>query len=188
MRRSEGCLNCGEVREIAAHGLCFACYRRKERAEDRQFAGVDRHSPAIRREHKKMFRGFTNLMAGLSDLGVSREDVFAIRRTIDAYLTPIAKFLAPPQESEEGATHVNGEHKSPEQFTVHSDWSQEQSPRTFFFIRTDPSMSDSPPAEFRTIEISTGTADDTEKNDRGAQDSAPAARSEGAAGPRTRKK
>ena len=52
-RKIDGCLNCGEVREMAAHGLCFKCYRRNDRANDRQLAGVDRHNPGIRREHKR---------------------------------------------------------------------------------------------------------------------------------------
>ncbi len=81
MRRTEGCLNCGEVREIAAHGLCFACYRRKDRASDRQLPSVDRHNPGVRREHKKLFRGFTNVMVGLSDLGASKDDVLTIRQS-----------------------------------------------------------------------------------------------------------
>jgi hypothetical protein len=40
-RKIESCLNCGEEREIAAHGLCFRCYLRNERAEERKFAYVE---------------------------------------------------------------------------------------------------------------------------------------------------
>ncbi len=72
MRKTEGCVNCGEVREIAAHGLCFACSRRKERDSERQLPSVDRHNPGIRREHKKLFRGFTNVMVGLRTSGTQR--------------------------------------------------------------------------------------------------------------------
>ena len=32
-QKNRGCLNCGEVREIAAHGLCFKCYRRRRARE-----------------------------------------------------------------------------------------------------------------------------------------------------------
>ena len=106
---------------MAAHDLCFACYRRQERADDRQFAGVDRHTPAIRREHKKLFRGFTAVMTGLSDLGISKDDVFTIRRTIEPYLSPIAKFLAVTPVQDE--VRVNGEHEFPERFVVHTDLS-----------------------------------------------------------------
>ena len=68
MRRIDGCVQCGEVREIAGNDLCFKCYRQAERAADRQFAGVDRHNPGIRREHKKVFRGFTKRDGGLERL------------------------------------------------------------------------------------------------------------------------
>jgi hypothetical protein len=119
MRRIDGCKDCGETREMATCDLCFTCYRRQERAADRQFAGVDRHTPAIRREHKKLFRGFTAVMTGLSDLRISKEDVLTIRQTIEPYLTPIAKFLAVmPQQDKDG---VNSEHESPKTFFVHSD-------------------------------------------------------------------
>ena len=118
-RKIDGCLNCGETREIAAHGLCFTCYRREDRANDRQFAGVDRHNPGIRREHKRMFRGFTSVMAGLSDLGISKTDVLAIRRMLDPYVTSIAEFLGPAPEHEEVEDGVNSEQKSGDLFTVH---------------------------------------------------------------------
>lgn len=109
MRRIDGCMNCGETREIAAHGLCFKCYRQQERATDQRLPGVDRHNPGIRREHKKLFRGFTSVMGGLSDLGVSRMDVLTIRGIVGPYLDPIAEFLSPAQESGKGGVGVNSE-------------------------------------------------------------------------------
>ena len=133
MRRTDDCKNCGETREMATHDLCFKCYRREERAGDRQFAVIDRHTPAIRREHKKLFRGFTAVMTGLSDLGISKDDVFTIRRTIEPYLTPIAKFLAVTPEQDED--EVNSEHEFPERFVVHSDPGtsrEEESPTTLY--------------------------------------------------------
>jgi|HubBroStandDraft_6_1064221.scaffolds.fasta_scaffold226220_2 hypothetical protein len=113
-------MNCGEIREMAGHHLCFKCYRRDERADDRKFGGVDRHSPGIRREHKKLFRGLTGMMVGLSDLGVSNADVLRIRRIIDGYLSPIAKFLTPASASEDVGVEVNGEQQPGIRFTVHS--------------------------------------------------------------------
>ena len=141
MRRTDGCKNCGETREMAAHDLCFKCYRRLERLDDQKFAGVDRHTPAIRRDHKKLFRGFTAVMVGLSDLGISKEDVFTIRRTIEPYLSPIAKFLAVTSEKDEG--EVNSERDSPTPFTVQTDpsMSREEKPPTTFLIQSDPNMS-----------------------------------------------
>ena len=141
MRRIDGCTNCGEIREMAAHGLCYACYRREGRAGDRQFARIDRHNPGIRREHKKLFRGFSGVMAALGDLGVSKDDVFTIRRTIEPYLSPIAKFLAVTSEKDEG--EVNSAHESPTQFTVHTDLRAAcgEKPPTTVLIQTDPNMS-----------------------------------------------
>ena len=118
MRRESSCINCGEIREIAAHGLCFTCYRREDRAKDRQSVVVDLHNPGIRREHKKIFRGFKSVMDGLSDLSVQRSDVMAIRHMLDPYVAPIAEFLGPaPQNENESA--VNGEQKSGDLLTVH---------------------------------------------------------------------
>ena len=47
-----------------------------------------------------MFRGFASVMGGLSDLGISRGDVLAIRRVMEPYLLPISSFLtlAPDDE------------------------------------------------------------------------------------------
>lgn len=109
MRRIEECFNCGETREIAAHGLCFTCYRQHERAA-RKPADVDLHNPGVRPEHKKLFRGFTSVMVGVSDLGVASKDVITIRRIIEPYLTPISKFLSRPEPEEEIRT-VNSEQK-----------------------------------------------------------------------------
>jgi hypothetical protein len=119
-RKVEGCLNCGEVREIAAHGLCFKCYRREDRANERKFAATDRHNPGVLKEHKKMLRGFSSVMGGLSDLGVSRTDVLAIRRSLEPYLLPISSFLALAPDDEENSSVVNGEQESGDKFTVHT--------------------------------------------------------------------
>jgi hypothetical protein len=112
MRRRNHCLNCGELRELAAHGLCFTCYRREDRARDREFASIDLHNPGIRREHQKLFRGFSGVMIGLSSLGVSKDDALEIRRIIAPYLGPIEKFLAPAPERE--VSEVNSERENEE--------------------------------------------------------------------------
>jgi hypothetical protein len=119
MRKIDGCVKCGETREIAARGLCFRCYRSAERAADRQFTYVDRHNPGVRREHIKLLRGFTNVMIGLSELGVPQSEVMAIRRLIDPYLCLIAEFLVSEEALVAGTAAVNGEHDFGTQFTVH---------------------------------------------------------------------
>ena len=67
-----------------------------------------------------MFRGFASVMGGLSDLGVSRTDVLAIRRSLEPYLLPISSFLALAPDDEENSSVVNGEQKSGDKFTVHT--------------------------------------------------------------------
>lgn len=87
------CAECGQEQEIAAHGLCFGCYRRLERKRKRQIAGVDRHNPALRPEHKRLFRGFNAIMAGIADLRISQADAMAMRELIGPYVTPVEKYL-----------------------------------------------------------------------------------------------
>jgi hypothetical protein len=100
-RRTARCLNCGEPREIAAHGLCFACYRREERASDGRY--VDRHNPGVTPDQKKILNGFAKLMAGLGDIGVPRGTVLLIRKTIQPYLVPVQDLLSPPASRETDA-------------------------------------------------------------------------------------
>jgi hypothetical protein len=93
-RKVDACMNCGEERGIAAHGLCFQCYRRQERAADRTY--VDRHNPGVSPDQKRILSGFAKLMAGLGDIGVPRGAVLLIRRMISPYLIPVQHLLSPP--------------------------------------------------------------------------------------------
>jgi hypothetical protein len=120
VRKKDGCVNCGEVREIAAHGRCFKCYRRKDREADREFAYVDRHNPGVRREHTRVLRGFTSVLSGLGELGVSQNEVMVIRRMLEPYLALVSKFLVPEVAPDARATAVNSEHNLGT-FTVHPD-------------------------------------------------------------------
>jgi hypothetical protein len=96
MRKVDVCLSCQETKEIAALGLCFACYRRVERQTKRAKNPPDLHNPAIKAKHKKILRGFANLLAALGDLGVNRADVMAIRKIIDQYVMEVQPFLNEP--------------------------------------------------------------------------------------------
>jgi hypothetical protein len=119
-RRRDRCINCGEFGNIAAHGLCYCCYRRDERVDDDRLAiTVDRHSPALRKEHKKLLRAFAAVMGGLSDLGVQRSEVLKIRQMLEPYLLLIGEYLAPPLQPDQDEGGVNSE-QSTEMFTVHS--------------------------------------------------------------------
>jgi hypothetical protein len=95
---------------MAAHGLCFACYRSNGRAQQHAERQVDRHNPAIRREHKKLFSAYGKLMGALSDIGLTRGDVMEVKQIIQPYLVPIQEYL----------NEVNSEQQESE-FTVHND-------------------------------------------------------------------
>jgi len=90
-RKIAECQECGELREIIADEKCFACYQRARRRNKRI---VDRHSGAIKREHKKLFRAYSNAMVALADLGVSHQDIMAIKGILDAYVEPIRPYLS----------------------------------------------------------------------------------------------
>jgi hypothetical protein len=118
MRRIGSCTKCGEPREMAAHGLCFRCYRTEARAGEGRLADVDRHSVAVRRERTKLFRGFLNVMVGLNELGVSEADVIVIRRMLEPCLTLVSKLLVPETEIRTRAADVNSERDFGAPFTV----------------------------------------------------------------------
>jgi hypothetical protein len=87
-RQTGRCINCGDERGIVAFGLCGKCYQRDVRVLP------DRHTPGIRREHRKLFRGLASVMCGLGDLGVSRAETIRVRVMLEPYLRPIADFLS----------------------------------------------------------------------------------------------
>ncbi len=111
-RRLDRCRRCGEVREIAARGLCFRCYRREARATERALT-IDRDAPGIRREQKRIIRAYAQVMSGLADLGVSQEAVREVLTTLSPYLRPAADLIP-------GCCSVNTERAQLE-FTVHAD-------------------------------------------------------------------
>ncbi len=100
-------MNCGEVREIAAHGLCFKCYRAAERAEDND-AVLDRHTGAIQKERQKLFRAYSEVMVGLGKLSVNKHDVKAVIQILRPYLALIAEML---RDSGTKPDRVNSEQK-----------------------------------------------------------------------------
>jgi hypothetical protein len=113
-RRIDRCLNCGEVRELAAHGLCFACYRRDARAQVRPELNVDRHSPGIRKEQKKLIKAFATLMGGLADLGVSKDDVLRVQAITAPYLITVLQYL-----QLEDQLNVQASEREPSTASVH---------------------------------------------------------------------
>src|SRR5437899_133939 len=106
--RRARCATCGEVRELATREECYRCYRQRKREEERAAAegssegfggwsarhrSVDRHSQAIRREHRKLLGAYTRLIGVLGDLRVNEADVQSVIRLLTPYLELVAQFL-----------------------------------------------------------------------------------------------
>jgi hypothetical protein len=107
-------MNCGEAREIAAHGLCFRCYRAYER--ERNQVASERHTPALRKEHTKLLNGLAKVMSGLQALGVGGTDVQVIRSLLSPYLEPVAHLLD---------SRVNSKHNDANTFTIEANFADE---------------------------------------------------------------
>lgn len=90
-RKNDRCMNCGEMREIAAHGLCFACYRRNVREKERR----DAHTPSAqeRAHHKGLLKAYSNVMQSLLEIGVHQEDLLKIKAVLRPYLTAISHLI-----------------------------------------------------------------------------------------------
>ena len=90
-RKNDRCMNCGEMREIAAHGLCFACYRRNVREKERR----DAHTPSAqeRAHHKRLLKAYSTVMQGLLEIGVQQNDVLEVKTVLRPYLTAISHLI-----------------------------------------------------------------------------------------------
>jgi hypothetical protein len=135
-RKTASCINCGEEREIAAHGLCFACYRREERSVENPWAAPDKHNRAILKAHGQLRKAITAILNALDSAidHIAEADVSTIRNICGGYLGAMATGLLTPksEESEKPSvansspepgreeklgptpdeTPVNGEHES----------------------------------------------------------------------------
>ena len=98
MRRLDGCINCGDEREIAAHGLCFKCYRAAERAQkaapDPVWARLG--YGGLLREQKRAFTIVTNILKAISDCpAIEQSDKKQIQIILRPYLDRLAECFAP---------------------------------------------------------------------------------------------
>jgi hypothetical protein len=111
MRRINGCINCGEEREMAAHGLCFKCYRRVERGAERAENSIG--NGWLLTDHKKAFTVVTRILTALSDCpAIEQSDRLKIQMILRPYLDKLADCFAPKEKRKP----VNGEQK----LAVHS--------------------------------------------------------------------
>jgi hypothetical protein len=110
MRRLESCINCGDEREIAAHGLCFKCYRAAERARkapDPVWASLG--NGYLLREQKRALTVVTGILKAISDCpAVEESDRKQIQNILRPYLDKLAECFAPKREK---GKPVNGEQK-----------------------------------------------------------------------------
>jgi len=69
VRRLDSCINCGDEREITAHGLCFKCYRAEERARkatpDPVWARLG--NGYLLREQKRALTVVTGILKAIAD-------------------------------------------------------------------------------------------------------------------------
>jgi len=68
-RSIKGCMNCGETREIAAHGLCFKCYRQEERKlADDLWAKPDTNAKDLAKTQRKTRKALMKMMDALEEI------------------------------------------------------------------------------------------------------------------------
>jgi len=106
-------MNCAEEREMAAHGLCFNCYRQKERAEENPWAAASKHNRSQLKAQialRKAVVAILNSVDGAID-HFQEDDVDAIREICGRYLTSLASGLTrtPVNSEPEGGVNCSPE-------------------------------------------------------------------------------
>jgi len=93
----DSCRFCKKEGQIAAHGLCFACYRQLERAITRK-RGAD---AAVQHDGRRRLRVYAATINHLVELGVPREGILQIKKDyLDACVTTVAAYLNMSTEEE----------------------------------------------------------------------------------------
>jgi hypothetical protein len=135
-RSIKGCMNCGETREIAAHGLCFRCYRQEERKlADDLWAKPDANAKDLAKTQRKTRKALMKMMDALEEIETAKlvpeATVEAWRELLRPEVARIALSLGEGQmsteqkligelfsDSDEPSKRVNGEQTGvSEQFT-----------------------------------------------------------------------
>ena len=112
-------MNCGETREIAAHGLCFKCYRQEERRlADDLWTRPDANAKDLAKTQRKTRKALMKMMDSLEEIDsgklVPQETVEAWRKLLRPEVERIALSL--------GEAQVNSEHGNmSEPFTESAD-------------------------------------------------------------------
>jgi hypothetical protein len=123
-------MNCGETREIAAHGLCFRCYRQEERKlADDLWAKPDANAKDLAKTQRKTRKALMKMMDALEEIEtgklVPEATVEAWRALLRPEVARIALSLCEARmssESDESSEQVSSEHDNvSEQFTQPAD-------------------------------------------------------------------
>ncbi len=116
-RKTTACMNCGEEREIAAHGLCFKCYRTEQRAMENPWAAADKHNRATLKAHGQVRKAITAILNALDSAidHIAEVDVATIRNICGGYLGAMATGLITPK------IEVNSEQPSTVNSSMESD-------------------------------------------------------------------
>jgi hypothetical protein len=106
-RTIKACMNCGEAREIAAHGLCFKCYRQEERKlADDLWTRPDPNAKELAKTQRKTRKALMKMMDALEEIEsgklVPQETVESWRKLLRPEVERIALSL--------GEAQVNSEH------------------------------------------------------------------------------
>lgn len=123
-RSIKACMNCGETREIAGHGLCFMCYRREERKiADDLWTRPDPSAKELAKTQRKTRKALMKMMDAVEEIEygklVPQETIEAWRKLLRPEVERIALSL--------GEAQVNGEHENlSELFRESVDGSGEQ--------------------------------------------------------------
>jgi hypothetical protein len=99
---------CGETREIAAHGLCFKCYRTEERKREREnaddlWARPDSNAKDVRIAQRKTRKGLMKMMDAIEEIEecklVPAATLEEWRRLLRPEVARIARSLGEPEEN-----------------------------------------------------------------------------------------
>jgi len=98
-RRIDICQSCSEEAEMAAHGLCYSCYRKVERQAAYDKSGWN---PGDTRKQKRLARAHGKLIEALLDFGAgTHPNAERLVGILAAELLPLAEFLGTDVNSEQ---------------------------------------------------------------------------------------
>lgn len=104
-RRIDICVGCGDEAEIAAHGLCYKCYRKVERQAFGQRADWN---PGQLRRQKMMAKAYAAMIQALLDFGAgTHTQANKLVEMLGAYLPPLSEYLGDKEPEGEDGTYPN---------------------------------------------------------------------------------